>query len=99
MRRGVSCFVLVPGGFPGLRPSLRCFVLLCVVVRVYWVACFVVSGFACRVGVGLVLGFVVSFYVAWWRVLWLFRSGPLIRGVSCCDDTPKRGTSNPTRRR
>ena len=70
MRRGVSCFVLVPGGLPRLRPFLRCFVVLCVVVCVYWVACFVVSGFACCVGVDLVLGFVVSSDVAWWRVLW-----------------------------
>ena len=68
MRCGVSCFVLLPGEFPGLRPSLRCFVVLCVVACVYWVVCFVLSVFACRVGVGLVLGFVVSCYVSW-RVL------------------------------
>ena len=78
---GVSCFVLVPGGFPGLRSSLRCFVVLCVVVCMYWVACFVVSGFACCVRVGLVLGFVVSCYVAWWRVLW--RSVVARRFVAC----------------
>ena len=72
---GVSCFVLVPRGFPGLRPPLRCFVVLCVVVCVYWVVCFVVSVFACRVGVGLVLSFVMSCYVSW-RIL--------CRGVLCC---------------
>ena len=70
MRCGVSCFVLVPGGFPGLHPSLTCFVVLCVVVCLYWVVCFVVSGVVCCVLVCLVLGFVVSCFVAWWRVLW-----------------------------
>ena len=70
MHPGVPCFVLVPGGLHGLRPFLRCFVVLCVVACLYLVACFVVSGFVCCVGVGLVLGFVVSCYVAWWRVLW-----------------------------
>ena len=30
----------------------------------------VVSSFACCVGVGLVLGYVMSCYVAWWHVLW-----------------------------
>ena len=57
------CFVLVPGGFHGLRPFLCCFVVLCVVVCLYWVACFVVSGFVCCVGVDLVFGFVVSCHV------------------------------------
>ena len=75
MRRGLLCFVLVPDGFPRLRPPVRCFVVLCVVACVYWVVCFGVSVSACHVGVGLVVGFVMSCYVLW-RVL--------CRGVLCC---------------
>ena len=67
--------MLVPGGFPGLRPPLRCFVVLCVDVCVYWVVCFVVSVFSCRVGVGLVLGFAMSSHVSWRE---------LCRGTLCC---------------
>ena len=70
VRRGVSCFVLVLGGFHGLGPFSCCFAVLCVSVCSYWVACFVVSGFVCCVR--LVLGFVSLCYVAWWRVLWRF---------------------------
>ena len=75
VRGGASWFVLVAGGFPVLRPPLRCSVVSCVVACANWVVCFVVSVFACRVGVVLVLGFVLLRYVSW---------RALRCGVLCC---------------
>ena len=58
-----------------LCPPLRCSVVSCVVACAYWVVCFVVSVFACCVGVVLVLGFVLLRYVSWRALRY---------GVLCC---------------